>query len=176
MCTGSDSKLPEILSGAQTALQIGATVSQFAGAGKQAKAVKENATGAMHDAWAGLTLREGQEQAATAQSVMAIERAARAQRATAALAAGESGVSGLSVDALLNDITANELGAKQIERRNLDMTVEQLQREKVSGYATAQSRIASAPAPNPWLAALQIGAEGLDFGRTIYDRRHPEGG
>lgn len=164
-----------ILTAASVAISAGSAYANYSGQKKAADQNKEAATNALHDSWAGLTLREGQEQSATSQSIMGIERQARDAKAIASLSAGESGVSGASVDALLSDITSQRLTAQTTERRNLDMTIEQLQREKVSGYATAASRIAGVPAPNPFLTGLQIAGSVGDAAMKMYDRQHPGG-
>ena len=71
-----------------------------------------------------LRMRQAQEQEATAREIGEIARRAREARATATVSAGQAGVAGLSVDALLNQYTADEaalrMGAiRQQEMRDL---------------------------------------------------------
>ena len=71
-----------------------------------------------------LRMRQAQEQEATAREIGEIARRAREARATATVSAGQAGVAGLSVEALLNQYTADEaalrMGAiRQQEMRDL---------------------------------------------------------
>jgi len=113
------------------ALGAGSSALQFAGQRQQARqqrlfqqraAQAERQRALMEQR--SLRMRQAQEQEATAREIGEIARRAREARATATVSAGQAGVAGLSVDALLNQYTADEaalrMGAiRQQEMRDL---------------------------------------------------------
>jgi hypothetical protein len=107
---------------------------------------------------------------------MQADRQARKADALARVSAGEAGVTGASVDALVNDISAEASAFKVAQEQNLDMTITQLQREKVSEQAQARNRINSVPAANPFATGLTIAGMGLDFAAGQISRRPPSSG
>ncbi len=160
-----------IIAGASLAIEAGSAV---VGASAQNKASKANAaaaTTAMHDTWKSLSLRETQEQDTTQQTIMQADRQARSADAVARVSAGEAGVAGASVDALAGDISAQASAFKVTQGRNLDMTIAQLQQEKVAAKSAAQSRINSVPGANPFATGLQIATAGVNFANTIVSRK-----
>ena len=165
-----------IIAGASLAINAG---SQLANSSAQAKASKANKTAAlqaMAEGWKDISLQEVQQQDATALTIMQADRQARKADAIARVSAGEAGVAGASVDALVNDISAEASAFKVTQEKNLDMTITQLQREKVSGKAVAQNRINAVPPPNPFAVGLTIASAGLDFATTLNSRRPPSSG
>ena len=113
------------------ALGAGSSALQFAGQRQQARqqrqfqqraAQAERQRALMEQR--SLRMRQAQEQEATAREIGEIARRAREARATATVSAGQAGVAGLSVEALLNQYTADEaalrMGAiRQQEMRDL---------------------------------------------------------
>lgn len=92
-------------------------------------------------------------------------------RSTASVAAGEAGVSGLSVQALLDDFSAQEGRFNSAVRRNLEGEQAQGESDKAAAQALAEGRIQSvtpfiaAPIESPdyFGAALRIGQAGVDY-------------
>jgi len=117
----------------------------------------------------GLQQRIRQEQEATVTEEERNARAAASARATARTAAGEAGVAGLSVEALLNDFTAQEGRYRYGVRRNNELVTDQLTAEMEGARAQAQGRIHSItslnlePVSRPTYlgAALRIGGDAL---------------
>lgn len=164
-----------ILGLAGLAIKIG---SELGGASAQDQASSANnaaARRAMQDSWKDIGLREVQEQDATTLTIMQADRQARSADAVARVSAGEAGVSGASVDALMGDISAQASAFKMTQQRNLDMTITQLQRDKVAAKTTAQNRINAVPRANPFATGLQIVSAGVDFANTIVSRQPTKG-
>lgn len=164
-----------IIAGASLAIGAGSAVASHKAQAKAAKANNTNALQAMTESWKDISLQEVQQQDATALTIMHIDRQARKADALARVSAGEAGVAGASVDAFLGDLSAEASAAKSTEGRNLDMTLAQLQREKISGRTVAQNRINAVPAPNLFATGLTIAGQGLDFASKIVSRNPPKG-
>lgn len=164
-----------IIAGASLAIGAGSAVASHKAQAKAAKANETNALQAMTESWKDISLQEVQQQDATALTIMHIDRQSRKADALARVSAGEAGVAGASVDAFLGDLSAEASAAKITEGRNLDMTLAQLQREKVSGRTVAQNRINAVPAPNLFATGLTIAGLGVDFAKTIVARKPPKG-
>lgn len=134
-------------------------------ASKAKAANKTEALRAMREASTDISLLEVQQQDASTRTIYEADRAARSTQALARVSAGEAGVSGLSVEALLGDIDRKIGEFKTTETRNLDMVLDQLQREKVSGRSIAQGRIAAVqiPRPSPFALGVSLAGAGLEF-------------
>lgn len=128
-----------------------------------AEANAEAAKLAQREASKDISLLQIQETDRTARTIFEADRAARSTQALARVSAGEAGVSGVSVEALLGDIDRKRGEFRTASAKNLDMALEALQREKISGRNVAQARIASVQPANPWATALEIGGIGLEF-------------
>lgn len=153
-----------------TALSIGGQVAQYSAQADQAAATRSNALAAYQQDTSAITDRASQEQQATAQRRLQNAREYAAAKATAVTSAGDAGVSGLSVNALLTDLAGQQQLRQGAVDTNLDMTLQQLQREQQGAAVTRQSRINSAQDPS--LAGLLIGVAktGVD-GFTGYKTR-----
>lgn len=93
--------------------------------------------------------RMQEERKAAALDKQETARKAREAKATAQTQAGEAGVSGLSVDNLLGEFDSRKATFDNRVDTNLDMTTSQIQAEKQSSRARAQSRINSVRKPTP---------------------------
>lgn len=123
------------------------------------------ATLSMTEASKDISLLELQQGQASGRTIYEADRQARSTQALARVSAGEAGVTGVSVEALLGDIDKKLGEFKTAESKNLDMAIDQLQREKISGRTIAQSRITATHQERPSVGALGISlaATGLDF-------------
>jgi len=164
-----------IIAGASLAIEAGSSIAGASAQNKASKANKAAAQQAMQDTWKDISLREVQEQDATSLTIMQADRQARSADAVARVSAGEAGVSGASVDALIGDISAQASTFKVTQERNLDMTISQLQREKVSAKNVAQNRINAVPRANPFATGLQIASAGVTFADKIVSRKPSKG-
>jgi hypothetical protein len=106
---------------------------------------------------------------------MQADRQARSADAVARVSAGEAGVAGASVDAIIGDISRQASEFKTTQERNLDMTIAQLQQEKVGAKSTAQNRINAVPKANPFATGLQIATAGVNFGNVLISRKPSRG-
>ncbi len=151
----------------------GSAIAQNRAQAKASKANQAAALAAMRESWTDIGIMQAQEQESSAMTVFEADRQSRGAKALAAVSAGEAGVSGASVEALLGDIDKKAGEFKTAEKRNLENTLIQLQREKVSQRTVAQGRIASVPRPNAFATGLTIAGMGLDFASGVYARNHP---
>lgn len=147
---------------ASFAINAGSTIAGHVSQSKARAENKEAALRAMHETWTDINLIQAEQVETTARSIYEGERQARRVQSLAALSAGEAGVVGISVDELQGDIERQGAEFKVAEARNLDRTMAQLQREKISGRNIAQQRIAAVPPANPFATALRIGGAGID--------------
>lgn len=150
--------------------------SQVVAANAQDKAARQNradARRAENENFKSLSLQEGQVQDAASVSIMSAHRTAMNADAQTRVAAGEAGVAGASVEAILNDISAQESAFKVQTERNTDATVAQLQQEKRGAAAGAQSRINAVQPSNPFATGLNIVSAGLDFATNQIKIRTP---
>lgn len=138
-------------------LTVGSEALSAKGQNDQSNANKAAATKAAIEGSRDITLLEQQQQAVASQTIASADRQARQAKALASVSAGEAGVAGASVDALLNGIDRDLAALKTTTHQNLDMTIAQLEREKISGRTTAQNRIAEVPSVNPFAVGLRIG-------------------
>lgn len=162
---------PTSLAVAAFTLEAGSAVANHVAQNKASKANRQESERAYRETTRALGLREQQEQAATNQTVQGIEQEGRSAVAMARVSASAAGVSGSSVDALYDDLQRDTATLTQIQRTNLDMTMQQLQAEKRGARAQADSRIAQAPGANPFLTGLQIGAAGLNLAGGLSSRK-----
>lgn len=164
-----------IIGVASLAIETGSAIAGASAQNKASKANKAAAERAMQDTWKDISLREVQEQDATSLTIMQADRQARSADAVARVSAGEAGVAGASVDAIIGDINRQASEFKVTEERNLDMTITQLQREKVGARNQAQSRINAVPRANPFATGLQIAVAGVNFADKIVSRKPSKG-
>lgn len=160
-----------IIAGASLAIGTGSAIANAKAQDKASKANAENARQALMESWKDISLQEVQQQDATALTIMQADKQARKADALARVSAGEAGVAGASVDALLGDLSAEASAFKMTQEKNLDMTIAQLQREKISGRTVAQNRINAVPGSNPFATGLTIAGQGLDFVSNIISRK-----
>lgn len=114
-----------------------------------------------------ITQLETQRAAQTTQTIQEADRAARSTQALIRVSAGEAGVDGISVEALLGDVD-RQLGSAQASAgRNLDMAIDQLQREKTNNNDVAQGRISQIQKASTsgidLATGLEIAGQGLGF-------------
>lgn len=156
-------------------LEVASAVSGNQAQKKQAKAIGKAADNSAAIDTQTISLRQVQEKDAAGQTIMQADRSARMADATARVSAGESGVSGASVDALLSDLQNQDSAFKVQTGRNLDATLDQLDREKLGVAATAANRKAGAPFPSDFATGLQIAGAGVDFAAGLIARRPKAG-
>lgn len=160
---------------ASFALQAGSALAEHEAQAQASKSNKTNSLAALTQTWGDIGLRQRQEQDAASQQMTETDRLAQSVMSSANAAAGEAGVAGTSVHALINDIQRQGAENKVTTQRNLDASMEQLQREKMGAKATAENRIAAAPPPSGFLTALRVGgaaAGAVDY----YTSRKPSAG
>lgn len=154
------------------AINAGSSIAGHAAQAKASKGNKDAALRAMVEAWKDIGVREVQEMTAASEEVMNSALVAGAMGGTAKASAAEAGVDGISVHQLYDDIQTQASRSKVTIERNRDMTIQQLQREKESGRAQANQRIAAVPPPSGFLTGLQIGGAAASAG-NFYLTRHP---
>lgn len=164
---------PTALAIGSLVIGAGSSVASHKAQNDASKANEKEAKRAMREASKDISLQQVQQQDASARTIYEVDRQARSSKALARVSAGEAGVSGASVEALLGDIDRKMGEFKTAEARNLDLVIDQLQREKVSGRQVAQSRIAQVPKASPFTLGLQIGAEAISFYSGQIDRKPP---
>lgn len=123
---------------------------------------QRNALVAQNDAYTAQATRANQERDAAGQSSVRNALDAARARATANVAAGESGLSGITVDSLINDITAQEGTNAEDIAANQSFAADQRARDAAGIRSSTVDRIHSAPKGNfnPIIGLLQIGASG----------------
>jgi hypothetical protein len=140
---------------------------------------QQNAARATADAMRGTSMRQAQEQEAAAAQTFETNLQARSARATARVAAGEGGVFGNSVDSLLRDFFMREDRAVGNIERNTEMTVAQLQQEKVGQgwqYVDRVNSMQKAAPPSFADAAIRIAGAGLGAAGQYYNYTNPRYG
>lgn len=149
---------------------IASSVASYAGQMQQAKANEKNALTAFRNDQDALTLRQLQEQEATTQKNQEtnIEQAQKVSEAKLSAASGN--VAGISVGNIVSDIVRRGERNKTTQKRNSQMAVAQLQREKIASRAQAQSRINAVPRPSALSLIAGIAGAGLD-GYNAFQRR-----
>lgn len=149
---------------ATAALTTGAQVyGQHEQAKAQNKAFKQNQRNALvaqNDAYTAQATRANQERDAAGQSSVRNALDAARARASAGAAASDSGISGITVDSLINDITAQEGTNAEDIAANQSFAADQRAREGAGIRSGTVDRINSAPKGNfnPIIGLLQIGA------------------
>lgn len=161
------------LSAAAFGVDAGSSILGALGQNKAAKANAHAATLAYRENVRDINLRETQEKTASTMSILEADRQARMAEGVAKVSAGEANLSGVSVDAVLNDVGRQAANTRETSDQNLDMTLSQLERDKVAGKSAMESRINSVPYANPFAVALRIGGSGLELGERVYDNNHP---
>ena len=120
-----------------------------------------------------IRMRQGQEQEATAREINEMSKKAREASATALVSAGESGLSGLSVDALLNDYTRQELAYNMGITRKQEMKDVQTGLALTdAGFRTVNNQIGInrvVSKPGFLEGALSIGSSAISGARTGLD-------
>lgn len=142
---------------------LGQSISARRAAREQERAVEANRESAIADAnrqYRVLSERQFQEEQAAAAEIEAIRREAARTASRASLAAIESGTSGSSVEAVLDQVTADELSYQQGVLANLEFTDARLALERESVGEQAENRITQfrlSPVTQPNLLSLGIG-------------------
>ena len=160
-----------VIAGANLAVQAGSAIVNHRAQAQQSRAVSAAADKSAIQQIGQVNLREVQEKTATAQSISQADRQARIADAEARVSAGEGGVSGASVDALLGDIQRKDLEYRTTANENLNMTLDQLEQEKLGIRAQAQNIKAGTPFPSSLATGLQIAGAGLNYGSLLIQRR-----
>jgi hypothetical protein len=142
---------------------IGQAVVGYVGAGAEADVTnayygqnRQNAIVAASDRYASLNNQALQERAAASQELFEKQTEALRTRATAEASAAEAGVTGLSVDALMDDLLAQQGRQRQAIETNYETRRNAIADEGVATYHNTVSRINSAkraasPSPIPYL-------------------------
>lgn len=154
---------------ASTAAGIGGAVMQHNAASSAATANRQAAVKAYGHEQGALTLRQIQEQNASADQRLQQQNEYTRARASAVNAGDAAGIRGLSVDALLNDLAGQQGDRVKANDTNLGMTLQQLQAEKVASGTGLQSRVNSIAKPSNAALALTIGGQALD-GYSSYQK------
>jgi hypothetical protein len=156
----------------KTAGDVGDYIAQKRNAASNKAAAIASQTGQVND----INLREIQEKRAATQQIEVASQQTKTVLGQARLSAAEAGVSGASVDALLNDIGAENSTYKGDVQQNLSDTQAQLERQKQGVYAQTQDRINSVQNPNPFALALRIGGGIIGTAAQFTSRRDPLAG
>lgn len=138
------------------------SIAQYQGQMAVAKATEENAAKAYENDSRQLTKRQIQEQDAAGQKLQAMNLDEAERKAEVEVQGAEGGVAGLSLDGILRDVGARAARNREVERRNLTYTVDQLQFEKKGSQAQNQGRINNAPRPSPLALVAGIGSAAID--------------
>jgi|ERR1043166_7297784 hypothetical protein len=152
-----------VIAGAALVIGAGKEIAAASAQNKASKANAANAQAAMQETWKDLSLQQSQQEDSTATTIMQTDRAAQKADALARVSAGEAGVAGASVDAIVGDISSQASAADVTNRRNLAMTIDRLQREKVGAGITEQNRINAVPPANPFATGLAIAGHVVDY-------------
>lgn len=147
-------------------VKIGGAVVEHVAQNKNADAVKDSANAALALKDHELSIREVQERIAGSQQIDQGKRQTLDATGDVQASAAARGVGGMTVDLLLNDLTAQGARFTDSVNQNTNANVDQLEREKDAAKAEANSRIAGAPGANPFVTALKIGSAGLDYAST----------
>lgn len=151
-----------------TAFMLGSAALKIGGAlfggGAARKAAKANAAAALSAfdlQLDDLAAREIEERAAAAQAVSMARREALSASSSTKVSAAEAGVAGGSVDAMLNDIIRAQGEAVDSIQQNLEMTEDQIHRQRRGAAADYIARKNQVQAPNAFATALRIGGAAL---------------
>lgn len=138
-------------------------VASFVGASQQAEATEDAARDAYVQDQKQISLRQMQEQNATAQKLQIQNIEEAKKRSEAELSGAESGVAGISIDNIISDVTRQAATNRQTERENLSMVTQQLQLDKEASRSRNQGRINQAAAQvNPLSLIAGVAGAGLD--------------
>jgi hypothetical protein len=157
--------------GVSTALSIGGS---FMGYQQQQKAYAANAKAANQatiNSYAGIGLRQQQENEKAAQDKWDVGLEMARAKATSTTAAGETGIGGVSFANLLSDYEARGGSAMATTEENRKMTEGALQQEKDSTQAKGQAAINAVPRPSPLGLFADVGAQAAKAGLRIADIR-----
>lgn len=157
-------------------MNVGGEVLGARAQNKAAAANKAEARKAMRQGISDTNLRQTQETMAASQQVQETQRSTMSAVASAQVSAAEGNVTGASVSALLNDIGAEGSNIAQTIVANKDMTLAQLERQKLGIYADADSRANAVPKANPFASALRIGGYALNTASQLQTRKAPSAG
>lgn len=147
---------------------------------RQFKATQEAAASSAINQYNALLTRQRQEEAAASQAINRNAMQAASAAAAARVTAGEAGTAGLSVDALLNEYSRQELGFEQSTIRNQVWNNAQINLS-MKGIQAQQQQQLIAAAPKPVQqpdyvgALLRIGEGALQATGTYYDVSKAQG-
>lgn len=162
---------PTVLAVTSFALNAGGIIADQMQGEKISRENREAALRAMREAWTDIGLIQGQEIENVAQAMTEADRVAAYSEAIAATGAVEGGVAGVSVEDLLREVDRQLYAFRTTSQRNLDRTLRQLDREKISGRTLAQQRIAQVPPPSFALTGLRLGTAAVGFAAGEVERQ-----
>lgn len=156
MCVGAGAVIGAVLSIAQAAVGFSEASRQADEQNAYYERNRAEAVRTMTDDYSNLQRRELQENEAQGQESFEKQIEAARTISTARTAAGEAGVTGLSVNALVQDLSAQRGRGTQAINRNYVMQVENLRSEMKNAENRAISRInsvrrASKPSAAPFI-------------------------
>ncbi|RWP84732.1 MAG: hypothetical protein EOR11_19930 [Mesorhizobium sp.] len=146
------------------------SVAQYQAAAEESKATREAALQAFSNDQNALSRRQIQEADASNQKVQQVNLDEARKVSEVRLSASSAGVSGISVGNLIGDVTRQASTNRQNQFDNTKMAINQLQLEKKSSQAQAQSRINSAPKPSALGLIAGIGGATLS-GFNTYNKQ-----
>ncbi len=161
---------------ASVGLGIAGSAGNFVQQSAYSSAMRQNAASSYMADTHQLNDRQMQEQAASAQRGQQMQREDFAAQSTAQTAAGEAGVGGLSTQGLLNDLASQQAMRESTNSANLDMTLNQLQEQKMGAGVQMQSRINSAPPPSMAGLLIQVGGDAVGGYDQYQSRTNPNWG
>lgn len=146
------------------------SVAQYQAASQESKAAQQAATASYENDQHQLSLRQMQEQDATAQkaSITNIEEAQKV--ADVQVSASGANLSGISVDNLIADVRRQGARNRDTQQQNLKNSLVQLQAEKRGSRVTNQGRINSVPRPSALSLVAGIAGAGLN-GYNTYNKQ-----
>lgn len=122
-----------------------------------------------------MSLQEVQDRIAGAQEKQQGNEQVLSASGDVATSAATRGVSGLTSDLLIGDVQRQGAQYRQGVDQNTDAQVAQVENEKTSAAAEAQSRIANVQSSNPLLTALKIGTAITGFAADRASKAAPVG-
>jgi hypothetical protein len=153
-----------------TTLGIASSMSSASAQAEQYENNAKAATQATVNSYAGLGLRQRQEQAKAAVEQFDIGLQMAGAKSSARASAGETGTAeGVSFESLLRDYEARGGRALDTSDANYEMTRDAIQSEKDASLAKGQMAINSMPRPSPMGLFADVGAKLAMGGLKIYD-------
>jgi len=146
---------------ASFAISAVSSVAQYSAQQQEYKRNEKNAVQAWKNDQAQLTLRQMQEDEATAQKQRAQNLQEAEVKSEVEAASAANGVSGISIDNLLQDVGRKAAYNREVEDRNARYIALQIKQQRAGASAQAQSRIDSVPKPSPISLVAGLGSAAL---------------